>query len=173
MAELGGTVTAGPVGGPEAEREAAALIRALLDRHASGVLSTLAADRDGHPFGSGVSFALDDDGAPLLLLSELAVHTKNLRRDPRASLFVTDDGPDAQAATRVSLLGRAAPLAAAGDAAGAARAAYLRRFPDAEVTLGLGGFALWRLEVAEARWIQGFGRMGWLPAAALHTQRGG
>jgi heme iron utilization protein len=172
MAEFGGTETARPAGGPEAEREVAALIRVLLDRHASGVLSTLAADRDGHPFGSGVSFALDDDGAPLLLLSELAVHTKNLRRDARASLFVTDDGPDAQAATRVSLLGRAAPVAA-GDAAGAARAAYLRRFPDAETTLGLGGFALWRLDVAEARWIQGFGRMGWLPAAALHTQRGG
>ena len=147
------------------EADAAAIVHALLERRSAGVLSTQSVARPGYPFGSGVQFALSHRRSPIMLLSDLAAHTRNLRAEPRACLFGADDGADVQAVTRASLLGRAAPLSAA-DAADA-RARYLARFPDAERTFALGGFLLWELVVEEARWIEGFGRMGWLAAAAL------
>src|SRR6185295_3110746 len=118
-----------------------------------------------------VSFALSARGAPLLLLSELAAHTRNLRADARACLFVSDDGDDAQAVTRASLLGRVAPVADADRADAEVR--YRRRFADADRTLALGGFALWELAVDEVRWIAGFGRMGWLPGSAIFAGSAG
>jgi putative heme iron utilization protein len=82
----------------------------------TATLGTLAAERDvlGWPFGSLAPFALARDGTPIVLLSEIAQHTKNLRRDPRVSLFVRDPHAtgDAQASWRVTVLGRARALAA-------------------------------------------------------------
>ena len=70
----------------------------------------------GFPYGSVTPYALSAQGAPLLLLSRLAAHTKNLLADPRASLFVGDRSAaeDPQAGARVSLLGRVAPALARG-----------------------------------------------------------
>src|SRR5438045_1483725 len=67
-----------------------------------GVLSTLSARHAGWPFGSLTPYALTAAGEPILLLSDLAEHTRNLQADPRASLFVQEGG---QEAMRVTLLG--------------------------------------------------------------------
>src|SRR3954470_21011037 len=101
----------------------------LVTEASIATLSTLAIDPPGHPYGSLVAYA-SVDAAPVLLLSELAEHTRNLRADPRASLTVGEpgEGPALQRA-RVTLLGRARLLE--GDALGTARAAYLARHPDA------------------------------------------
>jgi putative heme iron utilization protein len=124
-----------------ADEDARAVVRALLARQTAGVLSTQSVARPGYPFGSGVSFALSRRGAPVFLLSELAAHTKNLRADARACLFVSDAGEDAQAVTRASLLGRAALLQAEEEEQDA-RERYRRRFADADRTFALGGFSL-------------------------------
>jgi putative heme iron utilization protein len=141
---------------------AAAAVRALLEAEPVGLLSTTSVHRPGYPYGSLAPFALSARGRPLLLLSGLAAHTKNLLADPRACLFVGDRtaAEDPLAGARVSLLGRAARVAET-DAADA-RARYVARHPRAEAYFALRDFALWELAVEEARLISGFGSMRWL-----------
>src|SRR5882672_5661839 len=107
-------------------------VRALLESERVGLLSTISVHRAGFPYGSLTPFALSARGAPLLLLSGLAAHTKNLLAEPRACLFVGDRSAaeDPLAGARVSLLGRAARVDGAGE--GHARARYLARHPRAE-----------------------------------------
>lgn len=137
-----------------------AAARALLAAESVGVLSTISVHRPGYPYGSVTPYALGDDGAPLLLLSRLAAHTRNLLGDARAGLFVGDRtaAADPQAGARVSLLGQVHPLAA--DAGGRAR--YLARWPQAARYFALGDFTLWRFAIEEARLIAGFGEIRWL-----------
>jgi len=144
--------------------------RALLAAESVGVLSTLSVHRPGFPYGSVTPYALSADGAPLLLLSKLAAHTKNLAADPRASLFVGDRSAaeDPQAGARISLLGRVSPVLE-GDVPGA-RARYLAAWPRAADYLGLGDYFFWRLEIEEARLIAGFGEIRWLAGTDLRSQ---
>ena len=65
--------------------------RTLVTQVSTGTLCSLALEPEGHPYGSFVTVAFDD-GDPVFLLSALAEHTKNLQRDPRASLLVAEDG---------------------------------------------------------------------------------
>jgi putative heme iron utilization protein len=144
---------------PEQVEQARGLLAALR----TGTLSTLARDPAGHPYGSLVPFALDG-ARPVLLLSELAEHTKNLRADPRASLLVAEPSADQPLAHgRVTLLGSCQMLSAA--ERGQAERAYFARFPDAAGFAGLGDFRFWVLEVSSARLIAGFARMSWISAA--------
>jgi heme iron utilization protein len=137
-------------------------VRALLEAESVGLLSTTSVHRPGYPYGSLTPFALSARGGPLLLLSGLAAHTKNLLADPRACLFVGDRSAaeDPLAGARASLLGRAARLAPADEAD--ARARYLARHPKAAAYFQLRDFALWELAIEEARLISGFGSMRWL-----------
>jgi putative heme iron utilization protein len=145
--------------------------RALLEAETVGVLSTISVHRAGYPYGSVTPYALSARGAPVLLLSALAAHTKNLLADPRACLFVGDRtaAPDPQAGARISLLGRAARVPDADEAA--ARARYLERWPQAEAYFQMRDFALWELAVEEIRLIAGFGEIKWLPGSALQPAR--
>ena len=145
--------------------------RALLEAETVGVLSTISVHRAGYPYGSVTPYALSARGAPVLLLSSLAAHTKNLLADARACLFVGDRtaAPDPQAGARISLLGRAARVPD-GDEADA-RARYLERWPQAHAYLQMRDFALWELAVEEIRLIAGFGEIKWLPGSALSDAR--
>jgi putative heme iron utilization protein len=150
-----GERTDGDTGGAE--------VRALLEAESVGLLSTISVHRAGYPYGSLTPFALSARGLPLLLLSGLAAHTKSLLVDPRACLFVGDRTAtdDPQAAARAALLGRAARVAAA--ELTDARARFVARHPRAEAYLAMRDFALWEIDVEEARLISGFGSMRWLP----------
>ena len=144
-------------------------LRALLAAERHAVLATLSASRDGWPFASVAPYALAADGEPLLLLSDLAEHTRNVRADPRASLFVQDGActADPQAGCRVTILGQVAPVVDSELAI--ARQAYLARHPQAAEYMTLADFRLYVLRVRTARYIGGFGDMGWLDAAALRS----
>src|SRR5687767_11201360 len=65
--------------------------RTLVAQIATGTLCTLALEPQGYPYGSLVTVAFDK-GNPIFLISRLAEHTKNLERDPRASLLVAEGG---------------------------------------------------------------------------------
>jgi len=112
-------------------------LRQLLEAERHGVLATLSVRQAGWPFASATPFAIDAKGRPLLLLSELAEHTRNLRADPRGSLLVQDSGAreDPQAGARVTLLGTLAPTS---DADASAR--YIDRHPRSAEYLALGDF---------------------------------
>ena len=77
-----------------------------------GSLSTISRKQPGFPFGSVMPYALDDHGRPLFLISTMAMHTQNLKADPRASLLVTQNDADADplGASRVTLVGNALPV---------------------------------------------------------------
>ncbi len=121
-------------------------------------LSTWAVDPQGFPYGSLVQYALTAEGNPLLLISELAEHTQNLRQDSRASLLIwqSQSHQDPLAAGRVTLIGRA-QLAPAEALEG-----YLEVHPQARLYSGFKDFHLWQLNVERARYVGGFGEMSWL-----------
>src|ERR1700754_1361813 len=81
--------------------------RTLMGSGRIGSLSTLSRKQPGFPFGSLMPYALDGQGRPLFLISTMAMHTQNLKADPRASLFVTQPAPDGDVlgAARVTLVG--------------------------------------------------------------------
>jgi len=138
-------------------------VRDLLVSRSHGVLATLSARHGGWPFASLAPYAVTEAGEPILLLSALAEHTRNLQRDARASLFVqADDGDDPQASARVTLLGTVEQTSEAD-----AKDRYLQRHPQAADYFELKDFGLYVLRPTAARFVQGFGEMGWLDAAAL------
>jgi heme iron utilization protein len=121
-------------------------------------LATLTAD--GDPWASLVTYGALDDGSPVLCLSHLAEHGRNLAGDPRASLVIAQpDGPaDPLAAARVTLAGRARRPAEP-DALTAARAVHLGAVPAATTYIDFSDFSLWVLRVTRVRWVGGYRRM--------------
>lgn len=146
--------------------EAGAEARALLLDGYQGVLSTHSKEMPGYPFGSVAPYCLDDAGRPLLLISELAQHTKNLRADPRCAFIVVTHGEDIQANARLTLVGECRPLADAADIEAAA-ARYYRFFPDAIDFHRIHDFRFFRLEPVRCRYIGGFGRIHWVEPAPV------
>lgn len=146
--------------------EAGAEARALLLDAYQGILSTNSREMPGYPFGSVAPFCLDGQGRPLLLISELAQHTKNLRADPRCSLIVVAHGEDIQANARLTLVGDCQPLADAAEIAAAA-ARYYRFFPDSTDFHLIHDFRFFRLQPVRCRYIGGFGRIRWAEPAAV------
>jgi heme oxygenase (biliverdin-IX-beta and delta-forming) len=145
--------------GPEARR----LIRAA-DR---ATLATALARPDearGWPYASLVLAACRPDGSPLLLLSDLADHSKNIAADPRVSLLFDGTAGLAEplAGPRLTLLGRAEETHD-----GADRARYLARHPSAEAYAGFKDFRLYRVAVARGHLVAGFGRIHWLEAGDI------
>lgn len=134
--------------------------RRYLRRHRDGVLSTLSLKLGGHPFGSVTACATDHAACPLLLISRLAEHTKNIDADPRVSLLVRDADADAQAGARLTLVGNAVRA----DDGPAVQTRYLACFPDASRLLALGDFAFYRIEPVTLRYIGGFGAIHWITA---------
>lgn len=139
--------------------------RALLLAAYQGVLSTHSQDMQGFPFGSVAPYCLDADGMPLLLISDIAQHTKNLRADARCSFIVMQGGEDIQAGARLTLVGECRPLLPENVEAAAAR--YYRYFPDARDFHRTHDFHFFRLTPARCRYIGGFGRIHWLAAEAV------
>jgi heme iron utilization protein len=136
--------------------------RTLVSQIATGTLCTLALEPEGYPYGSFVTVAFDE-GHPIFLISGLAEHTKNLERDPRASLLVAEGGADDPLANgRVTLLGPCTRVEGDG---GRARAAFLAAHPNAAYYADFRDFAFWMLHVYAIRYIGGYGRMSWIDKA--------
>ena len=135
--------------------------RTLIAGAADATLSTLAVNHHGHPYGSLVLFGMLD-GDPILLISTLAEHTKNLLADQRCSLLVSAAGPENPLALgRVTLVATGEPVD--GDSLAQAREAFLAKNPDASSYADFRDFQFWRLRVQSIRYIGGFGRMSWVP----------
>ncbi len=139
---------------PNSEFDPKKATRNLLREGLSGALATLIPG-SGDPYCSLVNVATAADGAPLLLISTLAIHTKNLKADPRASLMIDErkEGDPLEGA-RIMLMGTAAPT---GDEA--ARRRYLARHPEAEQFAGFKDFSFYRMEISRIHLVAGFGRI--------------
>ena len=139
---------------PDNTFDASPAAKKLLREARSGALATLIPG-SGDPYCSLVNVATAVDGAPILLLSKLAIHTKNILADERASLMLDErkEGDPLEGA-RVMLMGTCARIS---DPASAS--SYLRRHPDAETFVTFADFAFYRLEITRAHLVAGFGRI--------------
>ena len=124
----------------------------------------------GDPYVSLVIVATDPAGAPLILISRLAVHTQNLLANPRASIMLdaTSATGDPLAGGRVTLTGQASVTTAS-----IARNRFLSRHPEAAMYADFPDFAFYRLDVQSAHYIGGFGRIVDLTPEQLLTDAGG
>jgi len=129
----------------------------------------------GAAYASLVQVAFGHDGAPVLLISTLADHTKNLLADSRCSLLFDGTHAHAEALTgpRVSVQGVAEKIDAQTQAGVALAKRYLARFPGAEMYAGFGDFSFWRVAPARAHLVAGFGRIKWFDAFALDISASG
>jgi putative heme iron utilization protein len=139
--------------------------RTLLHLASVATLSTLSRKQAGFPFGSLMPYALDGAGRPLFLISTMAMHTQNLKADPRASLFVTQPAPDGDVlgAARVTLVGNVLQLPDVEKSE--ARELYLKAHPNSQYWVDFTDFAFFRLEPIDIYYVGGFGVMGWVTAS--------
>jgi len=147
-----------------AQSDPAAAARVLMRRARTAALATLEAGT-GHPYGSLVAMATEPDGTPLLLISRLALHTRNVRADVRASLLVEEreeSSGDPLAGGRLTVMGELQPTQS-----GTARARFLARHRTAEGYVSFGDFAFYALTAARAHFVGGFGRIVDLDRPAL------
>jgi len=136
--------------------------RRLLNHQSLGVLSTHSVDVEGYPFGSIAPYVLDYDGQPVMLISDIAQHTRNIKRDNRVSLTVFDRyAVDPQASGRLTWIGDAEII---NPAEIEIRSRYLRYFPSSESYFETHDFSFYRIYLRRARFIGGFGQIYWVEA---------
>ena len=112
----------------------------------------------GDPWASYVTYGLLD-GAPVLCVSQMAEHGRNLAGDPRASIAIVAPATDSDplAGARITLAGVVEHPT--GDELAAARAAHIAAVPAAKYYVDYSDFTLWVLRVDRVRWVGGYGRM--------------
>jgi putative heme iron utilization protein len=151
-----------------ADQDIGRTVRRLMRRCTRVGLGTLERD-GGAPYVSLAMVALDHDATPLLYLSDLADHTRNLKADPRVSLLFdgTLESAIPLAGERATLQGRAEPT---GDPRLLAR--YTARHPDTAGYTGFRDFNLYRVEIERAHLVAGFGRIHWIAGEAVRPGSG-
>ncbi|MEJ8575034.1 HugZ family protein [Microbaculum marinum] len=135
--------------------DALAAARRVLRTASTGGLGTVG--EDGHPFTSLVTAATTISGEPVMLLSDLAVHTRNLKRDARASILLVEPGGEAGdplAGARLTVVGRVVA-----DADPRLRSRFLARHPEASGYADFKDFSFYRMAVEAAHLVAGFGRI--------------
>jgi putative heme iron utilization protein len=147
---------------PEAAKPAASpasVARRVMRSADRATFATAQRDAGGWPYPSLVLTALDNDASPLLLISDLADHTANIKADPRAGLLFDGTGGLTEPLTgpRVSVLGR---MEVTDDPRHRAR--FLARHESAGLYAGFGDFTVWRMVVERAHLVAGFGRIHWI-----------
>lgn len=131
--------------------------RQLLTGAFEAVISTHSLEHPGYPFGSLVPYVPGQDGRPLMLLSHLSQHTRNIDADGRCGFTVVERGDgDVQQLGRLSALGdvRALPEGDAGER-------YFDYFPQARMYFEQLGFRFYRFEPARFHWNGGFATARW------------
>jgi hypothetical protein len=138
----------------------------LLHKVLNGTLATHSREPAGFPYPTALPFAPTARHFPMILISQLAEHTRNLKADSRAGFLLsqspTDSILDGQRLTLLGTFTLAPP-----DSFDELASRYLRYFPDAARYLELGDFTIWIMAVERMRYIGGFGAMGWIQGDAL------
>jgi putative heme iron utilization protein len=142
---------------PSPDFDAGRLARSLLRRSRQGALATLMAG-SGDPYCSLVNVASHPDGSPILLISRLAVHTRNLLGDARVSLMLDErvEG-DPLEGSRIMLAGRAEE--ATGPELEIVRRRYLGAHPSAAAFVNFKDFSFFRIRPSGTHLVAGFGRI--------------
>jgi len=141
------------------EKKAKAARNILLSQY-QGTLSTHSVDVAGYPFGSVVPYCLNKSGLPIILISTIAQHTKNIKSDPKVSLLVTEpDADDVQTVGRTTYIGDAEILDQ-NDVDSIER--YYQYFPQSRDYHLTHDFNFYYIKPARIRFIGGFGQIYWI-----------
>jgi heme oxygenase (biliverdin-IX-beta and delta-forming) len=152
---------------PVADFHAAQLARSLLRRSRQGALATPMTG-SGDPYCSLVNVASHPDGSPILLISRLALHTRNIVSDNRVSLMLDERSEgDPLEGSRIMLAGRAEQVS--GDDATILRRRYLNAHPSAEAFVDFEDFSFFQIRPSGAHLVAGFGRIVDLTPAQFLT----
>jgi putative heme iron utilization protein len=156
---------------PNLDFDPSKLARSLLRRSRQGALATLMAG-SGDPYCSLVNVASHPDASPILLISRLALHTRNILADNRVSLMLDERGAgDPLEGARIMLAGRAEE--AAGKQAEILHRRYLNAHPSAEAFVEFKDFSFFRIVPSAAHLVAGFGRIIDLEPAQFLTELSG
>ncbi|ACI94675.1 conserved hypothetical protein [Afipia carboxidovorans OM5] len=153
---------------PQPQTDSATMVRSLLRGSRQGALATLMTE-SGAPYCSLVNVAPDADGAPLLLISRLALHTQNALADPRVSLMLDERrAGDPLEGARIMLAGEARP--AAPEALPRIRRRYFAFHPSARDFADFPDFSFFRIDPSGVHLVAGFGRIVDLVPARFLTE---
>lgn len=138
--------------------------QALIDLTKGGSMATLSTNYMGTPFGTPVPYALDGEGRAIIFLSDLAVHTKNLKKNSNCSIMVLkEDKDDPFNSARVTFVGK---IVKVGDKE---REAYKKMFlakqPTAKDFADFGDFNYYYIEIDRVFYVGGFGDIQWIKSA--------
>ncbi|WP_298884938.1 DUF2470 domain-containing protein [uncultured Bradyrhizobium sp.] len=146
------------------------LAKSLLRRSRQGALATLMAG-SGDPYCSLVNLASHPDGSPILLISRLAVHTRNILADNRVSLMLDErSAGDPLEGARIMLSGRAEQAESEKDLL---QRRYLNAHPSAEAFVSFKDFSFFRIIPTGTHLVAGFGRIVDLKPEQFLTDLGG
>ena len=124
----------------------------------SGVLGTHSTSMPGYPFGSVVPFYLNPAGDAIIYISDIALHTRNIKANEKVSLTIFDPSmDDSQANGRVTLMGDCARIDA-----DEVKAQYFRLFPQAKDYEKMHDFHFYAIRAQRIRYIGGFGKIHWI-----------
>lgn len=125
----------------------------------SGVLSTISVELEGYPFGSVVPFCLSENLEPIILISNIAQHTKNINQNSKVSLTIFDNSKsgDIQANARVTYIGNAIS-----DNSESLKNKYEKFFPQSKKYFEFHDFSIYKIILKKIRFIDGFGKIFWL-----------
>lgn len=142
----------------------------MMQKHKTGMVSTISTDDDKkvRPYGSVMPFALvksscckTNAGSPYVFISDLAVHTKNIKENPYVSIMVFQPDKDGNVfnGARVTLTGK---LVVVTDEKSIEKLKknYLSEHPDAKDFIDFGDFNFYLLELESIYFIGGFGEIG-------------
>jgi len=146
-------------------------VRTLISLASVATLSTLSRKHAGFPFGSLMPYALDSAGRPIFLISNMAMHTQNLKADSRASLFLgqANAEEDPLGAARATLVGHVEVVTK--EEVPSARETYLARHENSRYWVDFADFNFYRLEPVDIYYVGGFGVMGWVDAREYERAR--
>ena len=140
------------------ETKAIQQAKTLFQSRCNGVLSTQSVDLEGYPFGSITPYCFDDKGRPVILISTIAQHTRNIDANHKVSLLSHDCiESDVQAAARVTYVGNATRI---DDNAAAER--YYRFYPQSKGFHKTHDFHFYVIDCVRVRYIGGFGEIYWI-----------
>lgn len=142
-------------------------VRNFLDFNHNGFLSTLSNSQKGYPFGSITPYDVGKDGKPVIFISFLAEHYKNLVKEPKACLTIPDwyGHIDPQLYARLSIIGEFKKVTTEQTADN-----YWERFPEANERKLAHNFCFYELEPHKFRWVGGFGEIYWIDAKEILSQ---
>ena len=136
-----------------------------MNHQSVGVLSTHSIDVEGYPFGSIAPYTLNHQSEPIILISDIAQHTRNIKQDPRVSLTAFDQAADdPQSGSRLTWVGDAEAVDPSDTET---RHRYLRYFPSSESYFETHDFSFYVIRLRRARFIGGFGQIFWIESSTM------